>query len=410
MFNRRLYLIVVCLFFLLLSTAIGGADREKQITVIFRYDDYLRFSSTDIAVKLVAAFQQHGFSCTLGVVPYVGSGDYHGPTPQDVVPLTPAKANIIANAIKDGTVEVALHGYSHQRIREKDGYGEFSTLDYTVQLEWILKGKNLLEQMLHTQITTFIPPWNRYDFNTIRAVEKLGFTCFSADLSGDIEKPSSLSFLPETCGLNKVRDAVESARRIPDIQPIIVALFHEYNLLDVDRDRGDITYQELLELLGWLRAQDDVHVRSIEQTTKILADFLNARRFMNNRYLRETHLIPIPPFLHDLYSPAGVYLSQDVSKDNKTKRSLFAWLFYFAILLVSIATAFLVGCIVFPRSDLAVSICNYGIPTLLVVLSVYAFRDLDLQYRDAVVIVVLLGAYIGIRSSIVKLNSQVIRS
>jgi len=409
MLNRKLYLIVVLLFFLLLSTAIGGADREKQITVIFRYDDYSSRSLTDIEVKIIDAFQKHNVSCTFGVIPCIYSGDGYDPAPQDVVPLTPAKANILNSAMKAGTLEVALHGYSHQTIREKGGTTEFSGLDYSTQLERISKANNLLEQMLHTQITTFIPPWNSYDFNTIRAVEKLGFTCFSADLSGDAKESPSLKFLPGTCGPDGLPDAVESARRIPEIQPIIVVLFHEYDLLDVNRERGKITYQELVELLGWLRVQDDVRVRSFEQTTKMFADSLSARRFMNNKYLRKTTRL-IPPFLLELYSPAGVYLSQDISKDNKTKCSLFAWLFYFAILLVSIATAFMGGCIAFRRSDLAGSICKYGIPVLIVVLSVYSFHDLQLQYRGAVVIVVLLGAYIGIRSSIVKLNSRVVRS
>ena len=408
MLNRKLYLIVVLLFFLLLSTAIGGADGEKQITVIFRYDDYSSRSLTDMEVKIIDAFQKHNLSCTFGVIPYVCSGDTHDPTLQDVVPLTPEKANILNNAMKAGTVEVALHGYSHQTIREKGGTTEFSGLDYTTQLERISKANNFSEQMLHTEITTFVPPWDSYDFNTIRADEKLGFTCFSGGFSGDAKESSSLKFLPEMCGLDGLRDAVESARRIPEIQPIIVVLFHDCDLLDFNQELGRITYQELLELLGWLRVQGDVRVRSIEQTTKMFADSLGARRFMNNKYLRKTRLIP--PLLRELYFPAGVYLSQDGSEDIKTKCLLFVWLFYFAILLVSIATAFIGGCIVFPRSDLAGSICKYGIPTLLVVISVYAFHDLQLQYRGAVVIFGFLGAYIGIRGSIVKLNRRVVRT
>ena len=60
----------------------------------------------------------------------------------------------------------------------------------------------------------------------------------------------------------------------------------------------------------------------------------------------------------------------------------------------------------FPRSELVTSISKYGGIALLVLFSVYALRNLSLSYRDAIVIVVLLGVSIGVWSSFLKLKKQ----
>ncbi|MCH7558351.1 MAG: DUF2334 domain-containing protein [Planctomycetes bacterium] len=154
----RVLIVILLLCVFPIAAQARSGPKEKQIIVVFRFDDYSSRSSTDMEVKLIAAFQKHNISCTFGVIPYVHVGDSHDASPQDVVPLTPTKANILNNAIKTGTLEVALHGYSHQTNHKRGGYTEFSGLAYDSQLERITKGKNLLEEMLDTQITIFIPP------------------------------------------------------------------------------------------------------------------------------------------------------------------------------------------------------------------------------------------------------------
>lgn len=397
-------LIVTLLFFTFLFPAKAESNsQEKMITVVFRFDDYSSRSSTDIEIKLIDAFQKYNACCTFGVIPFVCTGDVHDAHPQDVVPLTSMKADILKNAIKAGVLEVALHGYSHQTNRERR-FAEFSGLDYNDQVEKIAMGKNYLEEILGTQVTTFIPPWNAYDLNTIHALEKLGFKSISASECGDTKGSSPLKFLPATFNLLRLRDAVKLAKHIPDVQPVIVVLFHQYDFLEIDRERGKLTYQDFLELLAWITSQKDIQVRSIEQATKVIED-LSASRYINyNSYRKLSYLIPpISKLLSKSYH-SGVYLESNNSQNMRIKCWSFIFIFYLTILVTSIIIAFLAGSVVFPRSWLIALISRFGSLLLLVFLSIYAFRNLDLYYKGAIVISTLLGVCIGVWASFIKLK------
>ncbi len=388
----------------------AGIAEERQILVVLRFDDYSSRSHTDIETKLIDAFQKYNISCTFGVIPYVCARNTCDPRTQDVIPLTPAKGEILINAIKAGILEVALHGYSHQTVCETNGYTEFHGVNYDVQFEKIAKGKSFLEELLGIQVTIFIPPWNSYDLNTIRALEKLQFRCISADVNGDAEETSSLKFLPRTCGLPELRYAVESARNVPEIQPIIVVLFHEYDFLEIDKEHGKLTYREFIELLDWLTAQDDIHIHSIDQTIEMAAG-LGAHRLLLHHRLYYKPPSFVPPFLFRLYFPTGVYLSE-ASIDNlrprsmKTKLLMLTSVFYLAMLLLSSGMFFLAGFILFPKLGPVIPFVKYGAPTLLVLLSIYALRNLELGYRGAMAIAVGLGYCIGLWSCPAKPGKQ----
>ena len=274
----------------------ASVPEEKQITVVFRFDDYSSRSPTDIEYKIIDAFKKYNISCTFGVIPYITAGDVHDTSIQDVVPLTPMKADILKNAIKAG-VEVALHGYSHQTIRKISAgrHTEFSGLDYDSQVKKIAKGKTFLEGMLDMRVTGFIPPWSTYDSNTIRALEKLGFEYISTDGFCNAKKSSLLKFLPVTCSILHVRDAVKLARHIPGAEPIVVVLFHPHDFIEVNKLHGRFTYAEFVELLAWLTSQKDIYVRTINQTINVTGD-LSADRFLDYYSFLILSRV-LPPFL-----------------------------------------------------------------------------------------------------------------
>jgi peptidoglycan/xylan/chitin deacetylase (PgdA/CDA1 family) len=382
---------------------------DKQITVVFRFDDYSSISSTDIEIKVIDAFQKYDACCTFGVIPYVCADDVHDTRPQDLVPLTSVKADILKNAIKAGVLEVALHGYSHQTIRKKR-FTEFSELDYDDQVKKIAMGKNYLEEILGTQVTTFIPPWGSYDLNTIHALEKLEFKSISAGPLGDVKESSPLKYLPytvslRTCSLRQLRDKIETARLSLETQPIIIVLFHEYNFLEISKERGTFTYLEFIELLDWLTSQEDIHLKSINQTINAISN-LSAQRFMNYKsYFKISSIIP--PFLYKFCClPDGIYLTSDTIDNLKDKLLAFVVLFYLTTFLISISIVFFGGSIVFLRSVTLLSICKYGGPAVLFLLSIYAFHDLSVSYKGGMIIVVLLGGCIGTWSFVLKLRKQ----
>lgn len=251
----------------------------KRINVVFRFDDYSAYSNTDLELKIIDAFRRHEACLTIGVIPYACAGDIHDPSDQAVIPLSSIKGEILKNGLHDGIVDVALHGYSHQTIGTEQ-WTEFSGLDYNSQIKRLAKGKKFLEEMIDAPVSTFVPPWNRYDANTLQALEKLEFSTLSADnKKREVTQACKLNFLPYSCNLFGLRDAVKKSRTSPEPQPVIVVLFHEYDFKEINETRGRITYQEFYGLLNWVTSQEDVRLLSISQATRTIDD-LSAKRFL----------------------------------------------------------------------------------------------------------------------------------
>ena len=149
-----------------------------RVTVVFRYDDYSSRSNIDLEKKILRAFSRNRACCTFSIIPFISAVDYLDTKPQEVIPLTAAKAEIARQAMAAGTMDAAQHGYSHQRQGYTHGwYTAYEGLDYDSQLHKIRLGKVFLEKILGANIITFVPPYNSYDANTLKVLEKLNFRC-----------------------------------------------------------------------------------------------------------------------------------------------------------------------------------------------------------------------------------------
>lgn len=315
---------------------------ERLIHVVFRLDDCSELSSTDMELKILDLFQKNKAAITFGVVPYICAGNVYDPSPQDVVRLSAIKGDILRTAAARDVLGIALHGYSHQSIDPKIST-EFSGLDYSSQLERITKGKELLEDIIGKPVTAFIPPWNQYDSNTLRALEALGFLTISASMSRESAVGTSLKFLPETCDLLQVRHAVRAARNSSDEKPIIVVVFHLFEFQEIDRQRGKITYQKFADLVNWLGAEGDIRIISLGRAAAII-DNLSAARFALNKHIR---------FLSNLLLPALRPESQNLYReDNKCSKEYWPRLgaFYLAIATFGVLFPFGMGELVLQRS------------------------------------------------------------
>jgi predicted deacetylase len=265
----RQSLCIILLTLLITPSIIGCSDKvpkNKEIIVIFRYDDYSSKSNTDLELKIIDAFRKIKKQLTIAVIPYVCSSNIHEPSPQKVIPLTKMKADILKNVFEAGVVDIALHGYSHQTVRTERYYSEFFGLDYNRQFNRISAGKTLIRQMIGTSIVTFVPPWNTYDHNTLRTLEALNFQTISADLKGEADKSSRLNYLPATCPLFILRDTIKSARLSSDVRPVIVVFFHEFDFKEISKNRGKISFHEFSDLLEWIASANDIRMLSINQT------------------------------------------------------------------------------------------------------------------------------------------------
>lgn len=405
--TKRTPIIIGVLFILLvilLALSITHSAEHQEITVVFRYDDYSACSPTNFEIKLINTFKNSNIHLTVGIIPYVVSGDSHNPSSQEVIPLSKEKARILKTAMDSEIVEPALHGYSHQTIRDckKSGCTEFSGLSYEKQMKKIVKGKKLLEDELNTKITIFIPPWNSYDMNTLQCLERFDFNCISANLEGVSEESSHLRFLPATTFISELRRAVNSARRSSDPQPVIVVLFHAFEFVEIGGDRGVFTYQEFSDLLSWITSQKNIHVSSMSQLIK--ENDFDATWFQENR---EFHTIIqlIPPFLSRSLGLEGVYFSsQYLSPTTEIRICAIVVSFALLILLFSAIITFFIGIPLFRRFPVLGKFCQYCIPLLLVFLLIYSFKDLSIGYRGLTATTFTLGIHIGVWKSLVKIR------
>jgi peptidoglycan/xylan/chitin deacetylase (PgdA/CDA1 family) len=242
---KILFASFTCLFALACST-------DNEVTVIFRYDDYSAKSNTTLEVALIEVFRRHGFPLAIGVVPTIARNT-NLPLPEtenSLRPLTDEKFAILREAMADGTVEVALHGLTHQRIAA-DTKSEFQGRSYEDQLERIVRGKEFLEKGLNTKIRVFIPPWNSFDSETIRALEATELDILSSRIEHYEQDAGSLKHLPVLVTLQDLRPFIELMRVTPEVKLPVVVVMHA-------KDFGATPHWDLSELESSLRWIKDV--------------------------------------------------------------------------------------------------------------------------------------------------------
>ena len=386
--------------------------RGRSVTVVFRLDDYSSRSPTDLETRLIDAFRRHHVPLTVGVVPFIVSRSVYDPSPQEPSSFSAAKIAVLKEAVEDGTVEVALHGTSHQTARGASvgrfvrAYWpydtEFRGVRRDVQAEKIARGRTFLEEAFHTRVDTFIPPWNSYDRNLLRCLETQGFRSLSAGRWGPLDVSSPLKWLPATSNLSGVRNAVRAARIGKDPEPLIVVLIHPSDFRRPGRVDGGPDTRGLEEVLAWISSQRDVRTLSIRQAAERVSD-LSARRFFWNRtaFLWEI----TPRFMERLFPRAerSLYLSPPAARAIKVRLSLLLSLSGFGTLALSAALASRAGTALFSRFRALLVVSALGAPLLggLVLLALLPQRAL--RAEGALASALLAGGCAGIWRSAFRL-------
>jgi len=371
------------------------SEPSKEISVVFRLDDYCQHS-TDFDWKFINTFRDHGIPLTLGVIPYIVA-DIHDPGPQKVDALSKAKINVLKPAIRSKMLEIALHGYFHQTIRPStESYTEFSGLNYENQIQRITEGKGLLERLFGVKVTTFIPPWNSYDLNTIQVLERTGFRTLSGGFYGPGKMSSKLQFLPATCEILELPEAIAMARTMPDPSPVIVVMLHTHDFLESGHPHGALLFADLVKLLKWVISQKDVHFYTITEATKVMKS-LNAERLVNFLHVvwssQDKKLLP--PFL-DFEAKHYFYPSLSTLHYMRTKRLMILTFFYGGMVFSISLMTFFLGNFLFLKIRNWGKMVTYSGLGALGLFSVYAFHDLEVHYKGAMILAVLIGMCLGL--------------
>jgi peptidoglycan/xylan/chitin deacetylase (PgdA/CDA1 family) len=117
-------------------------------------------------------FQLPNSSLTQGVPPIVGT------SPDNELLQDPTFLTAMRSISSDPLFEFAQHGYSHKdaHLLGPSEPSEFAGEPYQVQYEAIQKGRDDIKDAFGITPTTFVPPWDHGDGNTLAALQALGFT------------------------------------------------------------------------------------------------------------------------------------------------------------------------------------------------------------------------------------------
>ncbi len=178
-----------------------GCLAAEPVTVVIRNDDVCALSQPKWERRLLAVFRQAGVPLSVGFVPAIAADTRYRPgVKRHPLSERPEIVSLYRKAIDEGWVDVLQHGYDHQQNAAHAGKppaesSEFVGLPLARQREDIARGRLLLEQALGVRPVIFIPPWNRGDENTVKALQQLGFTGLSDTrlwlLDGPRPKPLS---------------------------------------------------------------------------------------------------------------------------------------------------------------------------------------------------------------------------
>jgi peptidoglycan/xylan/chitin deacetylase (PgdA/CDA1 family) len=144
-----------------------NADHRYRVPncscVAFRLDDIQNFALKTHQKAIMDLFKQFDASITVGII-----GSLFGLEDPDIVGYIQDK---LAQQTPCFQFEVANHGYLHET---------FSNFAYEEQLSRIQLTQEKISQTLGVTPKTFIPPYNAFNNNTIRALQTTGFSYMSS--------------------------------------------------------------------------------------------------------------------------------------------------------------------------------------------------------------------------------------
>lgn len=226
---------------------------ENFLKILFRFDDFT-LDDSHFNKLLINTFEKNNIPLCLGVIPFDKNEKF-------INLLSEKSLSNIKNNITTGLLDIALHGYIHKNNRN-DNYSksEFNGVPFSDQLEWITEGKQRIEDYLDCKIETFIPPWNSYDENTLRVLEKNSFKCISAgfNLKCGPMLNNNIKYIPATFENFDNIEKLINHNKNRDVY--LILLFHEYSLQMYENDNYEnkITFKQLDNILKKIKLEKQI--------------------------------------------------------------------------------------------------------------------------------------------------------
>jgi peptidoglycan/xylan/chitin deacetylase (PgdA/CDA1 family) len=363
----------------------------RTVTVFFRFDDFSETSPVAVEEGLVNVLRKNRVAATFAVIPSVTDGRYHDPADRGMSPLGPAKIHFLKQAVSDGAVDVALHGWNHRSRSAQPPHSEFLGLGPKDQADRIRQGRALLVEALGLETRVFVPPWNRYDENTLEALRDQSFACLSANRYGACTA-TPLRFVPTTADIREVREAVAAARKSGDVNPIVGVLLHPYDFTMSGDARGTVSFEALDADLRWLGEQPDVRVVSIDALSRENPS-LDAVRYQANQPLPFEALFP--PYVQST-ELTPFFRSTASARHVKRTRALATLATYVATLISAALIAQWLRPAVEPQHPGLVTACRWLAALSLAGLMARSALRRELYFRTLFIVAILAGLFLGL--------------
>jgi hypothetical protein len=302
--NKLLF--IVSLVFL----SFFSANARGKMKIVFRYDDYILVPSK-FCDSLLYIFHKNNIPLCLGIIPFDS-------TNLIINKLNQEQINDLRSRIQKKEIEVALHGFNHINILRpyflnKKTYSEFGSLSYFKQFDKLSKGKKALDSLFNIETNVFVPPFDTYDNNTLKALIDLNFKIISGDMYGGCTY-EEIKYIPATFGdFFELADIID--KNIDD-DATIVFLFHPYSFIEnsfkypnIIAPRISLNYLD--SLLNSITKQEISFytfsdLAKIENFNKVL---YQANSFKYNLLKKVLNKLKIYRY--------GVYSSQELNDQNK---------------------------------------------------------------------------------------------
>lgn len=346
----RLYIKKWGYFAALIVLTVVQVAEATQLKIILRYDDYSRSSNLDVEQALFEATKSLGGSVLVGVIPFPGAKyptQGTGGMPL-VADLDEKKIGMLQRYASQGVIEIAVHGFSHKNnAAANEPNSEFTGIPEHTQSLLLSTAKASLEKATGLRINSFIPPYNQYDNQTLKALESNGYKLLSAGLGGPTLRGGNLTYLPSGPYPQRLKDLVLSALSKSHMDAIVVSTIHPYDIVESGAEMADfrsgspkISIQTLIDDLRQIKQLNDVRFMSIRELFESGED-LSPDRIQANLKLRGSFVTRhrLLPEAFNAYPLTGLYYSQDsVNRMYLFQISVFALLYGVLALLVTFIT------------------------------------------------------------------------
>lgn len=249
--SRKKYILLLLLLLLLIPYKFFFAETtSNKIQIIFRYDDY-GITNDKVSSKLFNYFSRQNIPLLVSIIPFKLGQDNS---------LMPLSINSEDKSYLIGThFTMALHGYLHKNNVQQNtnfkGKAEFYGQSFDKQFEWIKLGKKHIESELGKQIDVFVPPWNVYDENTLRAIAENKLTYLSAKRNNIVQASMDddiISYLPFTVTLKQFLEIVMKKTSLLNFNKtnnLMVVMLHHYDFEESRSKKAIIGINEFARVI-----------------------------------------------------------------------------------------------------------------------------------------------------------------